>query len=146
MSRSYNTLKGFGLLRVRSPLLAESLLISVPGLLRWFTSPSMTLPDYFIHLRSALMCGLPHSAIRGYNGYVLLTPAFRSLSRPSSSYSSLGIRHKPVFAWPYYYFRFQSAITASLVPFYSSLDYRILAVLKTTFTKKFSSWYCFILP
>ena len=34
----------------------------------------------------------------GVNGYVLLTPAFRSLSRPSSSYGSLGIRHKPIFA------------------------------------------------
>ena len=30
-------------------------------------------------------------------GYVLLTAAFRSLSRPSSSYSSTDIRHKPIF-------------------------------------------------
>ena len=44
----------FGLLPVRSPLLRESLLISVPGLLRWFTSPSVTLPYYFIHMRSTL--------------------------------------------------------------------------------------------
>ena len=28
--------------------------------------------------------GLPHSEIRGYNGYLPLTAAFRSLSRPSS--------------------------------------------------------------
>ena len=42
--------------------------------------------------------------ICGSIGYVLLTAAFRSLSRPSSSYSSLGIRHKPVIAWPYYLF------------------------------------------
>ena len=38
----------FGLLPVRSPLLGESLLISVPGLLRWFTSPSVTPVPYFI--------------------------------------------------------------------------------------------------
>ena len=49
----------------------------------------------------------------GVNGYVLLTPAFRSLSRPSSSYSSLGIRHKPVFAWPYYLFRSASLFRTS---------------------------------
>ena len=37
-----------GLLRVRSPLLAESQLMSVPELLRWFTSLSITLTAYFI--------------------------------------------------------------------------------------------------
>ena len=31
------------------------------------------------------------------NGYVLLPAAYRSLSRPSSSYGSIGIRHRPVF-------------------------------------------------
>ena len=45
-------LSWFGLLPVRSPLLRESLLISVPGLLRWFTSPSLTLLSYFIQIRS----------------------------------------------------------------------------------------------
>ena len=39
-------LKWFGLLPVRSPLLGESLLISVPELLRWFTSLSMTSVPY----------------------------------------------------------------------------------------------------
>ena len=38
----------FGLFPVRSPLLGESLLISFPGLLRWFTSPSMASGPYFI--------------------------------------------------------------------------------------------------
>ena len=57
----------FGLLRVRSPLLAESLLISFPRLLRWFTSPGVAPPDYFIHPRGACIaaCGLPHSGIPG---------------------------------------------------------------------------------
>ena len=84
-----------GLLRVRSPLLAESQLMSVPELLRWFTSLSIALPPYFIQVRSDWItpAGLPHSEIHGYSGYVLLTVAYRSLSRPSSSLSSIGIHH-----------------------------------------------------
>ena len=66
--RPYNpgTLR-FGLLRVRSPLLAESLLISSPRLLRWFTSPGPAPPRYFIHARGARLapCGLPHSGTPG---------------------------------------------------------------------------------
>ena len=55
----------FRLLRFRSPLLTESLLISFPVLLRWFTSHSFSLPAYFIQPRSAYIavCGLPHSVI-----------------------------------------------------------------------------------
>ena len=84
-------LKRFGLFPVRSPLLRESLLISVPGLLRWFTSSSVTPVPYFIQVSSGngiSSIGLPHSAICAFNGYVLLNAAFRSLSRPSSPYSS----------------------------------------------------------
>ena len=57
----------FGLLRFRSPLLTESLLISFPRLLRWFTSPGVALPHYLIHARSAALadCGFPHSDVRG---------------------------------------------------------------------------------
>ena len=60
-------LSRFGLLPLRSPLLGESLLISLPGLLRWFTSPGSAPPRYFIHAYGACLpaCGLPHSAIRG---------------------------------------------------------------------------------
>ena len=80
----------FGLLPVRSPLLGESLLISVPGLLRWFTSPSVAHAAYFIRLS---MCAPRGARVTpfGYprvKGYVLLTAAYRSLSRPSSPYSS----------------------------------------------------------
>ena len=80
----------FGLLRVRSPLLAESLLISFPVLLRWFTSHSIAPAGYFIHLS-----GCTDHSVRvtpfgnpGISGHVLLPPAFRSLSRPSSPCSS----------------------------------------------------------
>ena len=60
------TLPG-GLLPFRSPLLRESRLISFPGLLRWFTSPSVAPPPYFIQVRGAGITpgGLPHSDIRG---------------------------------------------------------------------------------
>ena len=50
----------------------------VPGLKLW------------IHLRSTEVCSVrfPHSDIYGYNGYLLLTVAFRSLSRLSSALSA----------------------------------------------------------
>ena len=49
-----------GLLPVRSPLLRESLLISFPGLLRWFTSPSVAPPAYFIQLHGvSCLTGYP---------------------------------------------------------------------------------------
>ena len=66
--RPYNPgLLRFGLLRVRSPLLAESLLISSPRLLRWFTSPGAAPPRYFIRASGACLsaCGLPHSGTPG---------------------------------------------------------------------------------
>ena len=76
----------FGLLRVRSPLLAESQLMSFPGLLRWFTSPSVALPSYFIQTMQCMNRFIrvtPFGNPR-ITGYVLLPAAFRSLSRPSS--------------------------------------------------------------
>ncbi len=98
-----------GLLPVRSPLLRESLLISVPGLLRWFTSPSLTPQHYFIHASRCMDLSMrvtPFGHLR-LIGYVHLPAAFRSLSRPSSSRSSTGIRRGPIIAWPYLSFRFQ---------------------------------------
>ena len=57
----------FGLFRVRSPLLTESLLISFPELLRWFTSLRFAPPHYFIHVRGVRVSpyGLLHSDICG---------------------------------------------------------------------------------
>ena len=88
--RPYNPgLLRFGLLRVRSPLLAESLLISFPGLLRWFTSPGIAPPRYFIRARGARLaaCGLPHSGTRGSKGVCpspRLFAACRALPRTGS--------------------------------------------------------------
>ena len=57
----------FGLFPVRSPLLRESLLISVPELLRWFTSLSLTSVHYIFMYsdNSIATIGLLHSEIRG---------------------------------------------------------------------------------
>ena len=93
----------FGLLPVRSPLLGESLLISVPVLLRWFTSHSVALPACLLRPPSARLsaCGLPHSEIRGSQD-VCSSPrpiaACRVLHRRPAP---PGIRHGPMLAWPY---------------------------------------------
>ena len=66
--RPYNpAFRRFGLLPVRSPLLGESLLISFPALLRWFTSRSPAPRRYLIHGCGTCLaaCGLPHSAAPG---------------------------------------------------------------------------------
>ena len=57
----------FGLLPVRSPLLRESQLMSVPVLLRWFTSHSIApVPYIFRHSGDGITTtGLLHSEIQG---------------------------------------------------------------------------------
>ena len=65
-------LKWFGLFPVRSPLLRESLLISVPELLRWFTSLSMTpVPYIFRHSGGNK---LPDYSIRKSGGQWICAP------------------------------------------------------------------------
>ena len=56
--------------------------------LRCFSSPRYLLIHYFTHVQVIRLLPLiefPHSDIYGYNGYLLLPVAFRSLSRPSSA-------------------------------------------------------------
>ena len=57
----------FGLLPVRSPLLRESRLISVPVLLRWFTSHGVAPVSYIFRYSgdNIAVAGLLHSEIRG---------------------------------------------------------------------------------
>ena len=75
----------FRLLRFRSPLLSESLLISFPGVLRWFSSPSPASAPYIFRCgyrdRSRWVTPFGYRRILGC---VLLPAAFRSLPRPSS--------------------------------------------------------------
>ena len=85
----------FGLFRVRSPLLAESLLISFPALLRWFTSRSIA-PPRCLPLRARCTPLSVRVTPFGYpriSGCLLLPAAFRGLPRPSSPSSSS--RHPP---------------------------------------------------
>ena len=59
--------------------------------LRCFSSPRYLLIHYFTHvwvIRLLPLIEFPHSDICGYNGYLLLPAAFRSLSRPSSAPSA----------------------------------------------------------
>ena len=56
--------------------------------LRCFSSPRSLLMHYFTHAQIYslfLLYEFPHSDIYGFNGYLLLPVAFRSLSRPSSA-------------------------------------------------------------
>ena len=56
--------------------------------LRCFSSPRYLLIHYFTYvwvIRLLPLIEFPHSDIYGYNGYLLLPIAFRSLSRPSSA-------------------------------------------------------------
>ena len=103
--------KGFRLLRVRSPLLAQSLLISLPALLRWFTSRSIAPPQYLLPARGVCLAayGLPHSAICGSQDVCSspqLFAAYRGLLRrtaprhPPQTYSCLTIFSFPRFKLP----------------------------------------------
>ena len=127
----------FGLLRVRSPLLAESLLISIPGLLRWFTSSGVAPPPYFIRTRGPGIapCGLPHSAVRGSMDMCSsprLFAAYHGLLRLAAP------RHSP---WTYISLdHIIISARLSLLPrpmaFLSSIAMRALASMRT----------CFLLP
>jgi hypothetical protein len=78
----------FGLARVRSPLLTGSRLISLPGATEMFQftpSPDRTLWIHVRTTRGLAWSGCPIRISAARNGYVLLTAAFRSLSRPSSA-------------------------------------------------------------
>ena len=79
----------FGLFRVRSPLLAESLLFSLPVGTEMFHFPTFPLPALYIqagvtrsHKRLA---GFPHSDILGSGFAYQLPEAYRRLLRPSSA-------------------------------------------------------------
>ena len=71
----------FGLMRVRSPLLAQSLLFSSPPGNEMFQFPGFA--PHFVRCRSRLRRVAPFGHPR-INGHLPLPAAFRSLSRPSS--------------------------------------------------------------
>ncbi len=57
-----------GLVRVRSPLLTESLLMSFPPVTEMFQFTGFASPTYGFSRRSSLRMGFPHSEIRGSKG------------------------------------------------------------------------------
>ncbi len=56
---------GTGLIRVRSPLLAESLLMSFPPGTEMFQFPGFASTTYVFSCQYTLRCGFPHSEIIG---------------------------------------------------------------------------------
>ena len=97
--RSYNPgralpLCRFRLLRVRSPLLAESLLFSFPAGNEMFQFPAFASFTDTGLCRWVAPFGYPR-----INGYLPLPAAFRSLSRPSSPPRATGIPRAPLFAF-----------------------------------------------
>ena len=92
------TPSGFRLLPVRSPLLRQSRLISLPRVLRCFTSPRVASGAYAFSAGSPPMTagGLPHSEISGSKpacGSPELIAAYRVLHRRSKP------RHPPYSSW-----------------------------------------------
>lgn len=95
-------LSRFRLLPFRSPLLGESLLISLPALLRWFTSRSTAPAGCLLRPSGCMPLGMrvaPFGDPR-IAGCVLLRADYRGLPRPSSPSGPSGIRHGPIIAWP----------------------------------------------
>src|SRR6476620_11198224 len=75
----------FRLFRVRSPLLTESLLFSLPRGTEMVHFPRLALSVLYIQ---TVVCRVPPFGNQRVNGYVLLTVAYRSFSRPSSPLSA----------------------------------------------------------
>ena len=112
----------FGLFRFRSPLLAESLLFSLPAGTEMFQFPAFA--QRTKRCDGIPAAGFPHSDIGGSCGYLPLAAAFRSLSRPSSPPRATGIPHAPFSAF-LFSFRLSSdlaALLAESVPHAVPLD------------------------
>src|SRR4030095_10890358 len=73
-----------GLIRVRSPLLAESRLISIPPVTEMFQFTGFASHTYEFSVRYLLRGGFPHSEIAGSKVVCHLADAYRRLPRPSS--------------------------------------------------------------
>ena len=77
----------FGLFRVRSPLLTESLLLSLPVGTEMFHFPTFPLSALYIQaeITGSSPAGFPHSEILGSKFVYQLPEAYRRLLRPSSA-------------------------------------------------------------
>ena len=77
----------FSLFRFRSPLLTESLLLSLPVGTEMFHFPTFPLPALYIQagITGSSPAGFPHSEILGSKFVYQLPEAYRRLLRPSSA-------------------------------------------------------------
>ena len=77
----------FGLFRVRSPLLTESLLLSLPVGTEMFHFPTFPLSALYIQaeITGSSPAEFPHSEILGSKSVYRLPEAYRRLLRPSSA-------------------------------------------------------------
>jgi hypothetical protein len=82
-TRTY-AITGTGLLRVRSPLLTESRLISIPPVTEMFQFTGFALVTYVFSHEYRRSGGFPHSEIFGSKHICRLPEAYRRLPRPSS--------------------------------------------------------------
>ncbi len=73
-----------GLFPVRSPLLRESRLISIPPVTEMFQFTGFASRTYLFSTGYSRSCGFPHSDIAGSKLVCQLPDAFRRLPRPSS--------------------------------------------------------------
>ena len=96
--RSASTKTTTGLLRFRSPLLAESPLMSVPPGTEMFQFPRVRLMTLCIQAMIPHKGGLPHSDTQGSTPRSRLPLDFRSVPRPSSPPGAKGIHPMP-FSW-----------------------------------------------
>ena len=80
----WNKFLRFGLFRVRSPLLTESLRFLFLGLLRCFTSPRVAVEPYEFRLHYPLNGWVSPFGILRVKACLQLAVAYRSLPRPSS--------------------------------------------------------------
>ena len=89
-----------GLVPVRSPLLRESRLISVPPVTEMFQFTGFALQAYVFSMQYSRSCGFPHSDIAGSKLVCQLPDAFRRLPRPSSpSTAETSSTHPPYRDW-----------------------------------------------
>ena len=78
------TIMRTGLFRVRSPLLTESRLISIPPVTEMFQFTGFASNTYLFSVGYLLRGGFPHSEIAGSKVVCHLADAYRRLPRPSS--------------------------------------------------------------
>ena len=87
--------KATGLVRFRSPLLAESLLMSFPPATEMFQFAGFASHAYGFSMGYPLQGGLPHSEIPGSKVVCTYPEAYRSLPRPSSTSGAKAFTVRP---------------------------------------------------